>query len=68
MAAVRDDSLTRVLSRGLGRLITGPVAFLVAGIIDVSVYLLGALARRANGWLGRDGGRAARRGSTIPPR
>jgi hypothetical protein len=65
---VRDDSLTRVFSRALGRLITGPVAFLAAGIIDVSAYWLGALARRVNGWLGRNGDRPGRRSSTIPPR
>jgi hypothetical protein len=36
-----------VLSRVAGRLITGPLAFLLAGAIDVSAFVLGALARRA---------------------
>ena len=65
---MRDDSLTRVLSRALGRVITGPVGFLVAGIIDLSAYWLGAIKRRVGGRLGRDGGRDSGRGSTIRPR
>jgi hypothetical protein len=35
-----DDSLRRGPSRLAARLITGPVAFLVAGVADVLIYAL----------------------------
>jgi hypothetical protein len=39
----RDDSLRSVLSRLAGRLLTGPFAFLVAGVTDFLIYALRAL-------------------------
>jgi hypothetical protein len=42
-----------MLSRLTGRLITSPVAFLVAGLLDLAVFWLG--------WARRSSGRAVRR-------
>jgi len=44
-----------VLNRLLARLLTGPLAFFVAGVIDVLAFVLGSLARRAAGTLRRLG-------------
>lgn len=35
-----------MLARIVGRLVTGPIAFLIAGAVDVTVFGLRALARR----------------------
>jgi len=54
----RDDSLRLVLSRLAGRLLTGSLAFLVAGVTDFLVYVLKKLqAARRSGRI-----------STMPPR
>jgi hypothetical protein len=36
-------------SRLAGRLLTGPIAFLVAGIADLAIYGLGSIRRRHTG-------------------
>jgi hypothetical protein len=41
-----DDSLARVLERLAGRLVTGPLAFAAAGIVDVLTYSLRSLGSR----------------------
>jgi hypothetical protein len=41
-----DDSLTNMLSRIGGRIVTSPLAFLIAGVVDVVAYTLGSLRRR----------------------
>jgi len=51
--------LTRVASRIAARLVTGPLAFLVGGVIDVAVY---AAASARGRW-----GRRRRRGSRTKP-
>jgi hypothetical protein len=40
MLCWRDDSLRAVISRVAGRLVTGPVAFFLAGLVDVSLALV----------------------------
>jgi hypothetical protein len=47
MVIVRDDSLRRVFSRAAGRLVTGPGAFFVAGVIDATVVLVAYIRWRA---------------------
>jgi hypothetical protein len=42
-----DDSLTTMLSTLAGRLVTSPVAFLIAGLLDLSGFWLGWAWRRA---------------------
>jgi hypothetical protein len=54
--------LSRVLSRFQGRLLTGPLAFLAAGLLDFGSYWLGALHSRLEA-ARRPGGE-----STVPPR
>jgi hypothetical protein len=46
----RNDSfkqMPRRLSSVAGRLVTGPLAFLLAGVIDLTAFALRALAGRA---------------------
>jgi len=38
--------LVPVLSRAAGRLITGPLAFAIAGIVDLAIYSLHSLLAR----------------------
>jgi hypothetical protein len=38
--------MARILSRAAGRLITGPLAFLLAGLIDLAVFGLRSFAQR----------------------
>jgi hypothetical protein len=54
----RDDSLRWVLSRLAGRLLTGPLAFLAAGVTDFLIYGVKTL----------QAARRSRRPSTISPR
>ena len=42
----RNDSLTRVPSRIAARLVTGPVAFLLGGVLDVLAYAVAAARAR----------------------
>lgn len=59
---MEDDTLSRVLSRLQGRLLTGPLAFFAAGLIDFGTYWLASLRRLLRP------ARKPRSGSTIPPR
>jgi hypothetical protein len=47
MLVVRDDSLRLMPSRVAGRLLTGPAAFFLAGLIDVGALLVAYLRWRA---------------------
>jgi hypothetical protein len=42
-----DDSLRPVLSRFAARLVTAPMAFVLANVFDTLAYALGSLRRRA---------------------
>jgi hypothetical protein len=41
-----DDSLAPVFWRAAGRLITGPLAFAIAGIVDLMIYSLHSMLTR----------------------
>ena len=48
-----DDSLRQMLQSLAARLVTGPIAFFAAGVVDVLAYALGSLWQRSA--IGRGG-------------